>query len=158
MQKKIDYKNALFQAFVGVLCYFLFIRKDAVLTKPKLIVGDVMADGYEYHAKYFKYSEYFDKYQIPQQYERNWWVLSRMLDKIREKWGSAIIITKGYEPPLKVVIENDFQLCLAVQIYPKNSDYLGLYNLIKSMHSVGQITPSQFILMDSKQIKLSVNG
>lgn len=158
MLKKIDYKNSLFQAFVGMVCYFLFIRKETKIigNQPKLIVGDVLADGVQYKAKYFKDSEYFGKYAVPDKYERNWWLLARMLDKIREKFGSAILITKGYEPVTSGVITNSFQMCSSVQIYPKSADYVGLNMLIKVMQSSGEISPTEFILMDSGQIKLSI--
>ena len=67
MSEKLQIKNTLFQLSVGLIAYFLFIKNT--IAKPitkNLIVGDVVADGAPFTAKYFKDAEYFGSHAIPE--------------------------------------------------------------------------------------------
>ncbi|RKS98234.1 hypothetical protein [Chryseobacterium defluvii] len=105
-----------------------------------------------YQAKYFKDSEYFGKNKAPEKYYNSWKALSMILDKIRIAFGSAVIITKGYEPVYNGVILNSFNMCSAVQIYPQNNDYDHLFSVCKSLLNLGNISVKKLYQMDSKQI------
>lgn len=156
MKEKIQIKNTLFQVVLGLACYFLFLKSKE--KKATLIVGDVVGMGAEYVGKYFKDSEYFGRYAIPESYQKNWWVLCRMLDKIREKFGSAITITNGYQPSMTGIITDSFQMCLSVEIFATNGRNDELYQIIKGMQNTGQITPTEFRQLESNAIRLTIYG
>lgn len=159
MSEKLQIKNTLFQLSVGLIAYFLFIKNTlAKPTKANLIVGDVIADGAPFTAKYFKDSEYFGSHAIPDKYVKNWWSLARVLDEIRHNFGSAVLITQGYSPGVGGVITNTFSLCLSAKIYPANNDQYGLLNIAKALQAAGKINVSEIIKTSGGETQITING
>lgn len=154
MKDKLEIKNSLFQIGVGLVAYFLFIRKKE--PKKTLLVGDLLGEGTPYVSQYFKDSEYFGNYLIPELYHRNWLAMSKMLDKIRGRFGSAIVITKGYMPPLNGLITDLFQTCLAVEIYAQNNDNDRMHSVIVAMQNSGEIIPANIERKVSGAIKITL--
>lgn len=89
-----------------------------------------------YVPKYFKDKEYFGNWGTDHSYYPNWLRLAEQLDKIREKLGSPVIITKGYT---EVIGEsyNGFNRATWVQIRSNN---MGLYEVVRQMLRSGEIT------------------
>lgn len=133
--KTIFNKNTLFQLVAGVGLYFLFFRKPTKKL-PTVEVGDLVSDGVMYVAKWFTYAEYFGTKQVPADYEKNWWVLSRQLDKIRDEFGSPILITKGFED-FVFAPANKFGSCEAVHIKAQNGKNSELWNIVQNMKNQG---------------------
>lgn len=162
MKEKIQWKNTFLQLTVGVLAYYFFIRKTpeaiAQTISPELSVGDLQGEGFEYIGVYFKDSEYFGKYEKPEKYLSNYFRLLRQLDKIREKFGSAILIKKGYSPSFTGLITDTFQICQSVEIYPQNGNVSGLAKVINDNVSNGYLTIIESVRLSNNNIKISVNG
>lgn len=89
-----------------------------------------------YVPKYFKDKEYFGVWGTDHSYYPNWLRLAEQLDKIREKLGSPVIITKGYT---EVIGEsyNGFNRATWVQIRSNN---MALYEVVRAMLRSGEIT------------------
>lgn len=160
MRKKIDYKNTFFQVGVGLLVYFLFLRNEIkpIKKEPILIVGDLEGDGAEYSAIYFKDTEYFKNFPIPSQYVKNWNKLKRVLDAIRIRFGSAVLISRGYSPTLTGLITDSFQTCQSVEIRAQNGDNKTLSTLINSMQKSGEVVLTEIIFDGKTKIKMTING
>lgn len=158
-KNKIDYKNIILQSLVGLVGYFLFFKpKKNEVKKPFLVVGDLEGMGSEYQAIYFKDSEYFKNFGQPENYLKNWNKLKRYLDLIRIKFGSAIVITKGYAPSETGLITDTFQTCQSVEIYPQNNDIKGLKSVIAAMVSSGEIELLENLFTTKSTFKLTING
>ena len=156
MRQKINYKNAGFQLGIGVLAYFLFLKpKVDQPKKPTLIVGDLYDDGLDYQSTYFKQSEYFGKNEIPSEYQKNYTNLVRVLDKIRGRFGSPILISKGFERSGNGVISNGFQNCTSVVLQAQNNNGTLLKNVIDDMVRKGEISLIELNVLSSNQIKIT---
>lgn len=75
----------------------------------------------------------------------------RLLDPIRERWGSAIRVTSGYRcPELNKAVKgsrtSQHLKGQAADIVPVNGDIRGLFILIKKMRDEGKIEFGQLIL------------
>lgn len=158
-KNKIDYKNIILQSLVGLVGYFLFFKgiKNEV-KKPVLEVGNLEGLGLEYQAIWFKDSEYFKNFAQPDNYLKNWNKLKMVLDLIRIKFGSPVIITKGYAPSETGLITDTFQTCQSVEIYPQNNDVKGLKTIIASMVSSGEIVLLENIYTNKSHFKITING
>lgn len=160
MREKLQIKNTLFQVAVGLLAYFLFFRNTAVaqIKKPVVSSGDLVGEGVVYSATYFKDSEYFGKFPIPEKYVSNWWRLSKVLDSIRLKFGSAVLIKKGYYPSTTGLITDSFQMCTAVEITAQNGKNSELYNAALTLKNEGKINVLELVKLSSGNIKILISG
>ena len=158
MAQNNNYKKGAFQIAFGVAAYFLLTSFKANKKVPVLEVGNVADDGFDYQPIWFKDSEYFGQNEIPLIYRKNYTNLVRVLDKIRIKFGSAILITKGFEPSFDAPISNGFQNCTSVQIYPQNKNITFLKTLINDMVNRKEIIIDEHISLSNNQIKISKNA
>ena len=160
MREKIQIKNTLFQVALGLFCYFVFFRNTVAATpkKPVVTAGEISGDGVVYTAVYFKDSEYFGKFQIPEKYVVNWWKLSKVLDAIRSKFGSAVLIKKGYFPSTTGLITDSYQMCTAVEIAAQNGKNTALYNTALSLKNDGKIVVVELVKLTSGNIKILISG
>lgn len=155
---KINTKEMALNAVLGLVLYFAIKRLNTekpVKKKPVLSVGNVVTDAVgEYKATYFKDSEYFGTEKKPEAYVNNWVYLSQILDQIRIGFGSAVLITKGYEKPLDGVIRNGYNNCTEVCIYPKNQKYYDLQNVVTALINSGKISVSKWQMMSNNSIMI----
>lgn len=94
-------------------------------------------------------SRHIDNHPSPEVVD-NLEILIEMMDKIREKWGSPIIVTSGYRcPQLNTVIKgaknSSHMKGLACDFHPAKGKKSDLFKMIKEMMDSGEITVSQLI-------------
>lgn len=87
---------------------------------------------------------------IPEEYMENVNRLISLLDKIRERWGSPIIVNSGYRcPQLNRVVggskTSQHLTASAADIHPKKGSIKQLFNLIHEMIERGEIEVGQLI-------------
>lgn len=153
--QKVNKKELLIQLGFGIAFYLLIIKNQK--KTPTVNVGNVVSEVLsDYQPKYFKNSEYFGEVAPPVSYLNNYKQLVMILDKIRTAFGSAIVITKGYEMPFDGIVRTPFNNCLAVQIYPKNSQYNNLITIIKTLVNTNKISLNRWYEMESHQIYLEI--
>lgn len=156
---KIDYKNTFFQLSMGLIVYFLFIKQTIKADKkPNLIVGELEGLGLDYQAEFFQDKEYFKSFAIPENYLNNWNKLKYVLDTIRKKYGSAIVISRGYSPSETGLITDTFQTCQSAEIYPQNGNVKLLKKIISDLVVTGQIMVLENIFTSNSKFKITVNG
>lgn len=79
-------------------------------------------------------------------------LVDELLDPVRERWGSPIIVTSGYRcdklnshPKVKGSKTSQHRYGQAADIIPKNGDVKGLFELIVSMIKSGELEVGQLI-------------
>lgn len=113
--------------------------------------------NYAKTAKYFKVTEYMGASAVPKLYSGNLDLLFFNLDKIREKWGSAIAINYGFDSR---PVENElnatcYQRCLCVAIFPKVGNTILLNQMILNMRENKQISNCTIVHEPNKYIYIS---
>ncbi|SEF62079.1 hypothetical protein SAMN05421847_0472 [Halpernia humi] len=150
---KVNYKSIFLQSFLGVIGYFIF---QSFNKKSVLSLGIGSADFTDYQPKYFTKQEYFKNFDIAAAYLKNWYGLSRIMDKIRIAFGSPVLISRGYEKPTNENL-NDYNQCLAVDLTPQNKDVVKFKNTVQSLIDSNQIQLSEFIPLTNNNFKITVN-
>lgn len=147
--------------------WFALLTGNLDFYNPKkngtLTVGDVTLletesyTNYAVNAKYFKISEYMKNNSVPEVFRGNLDLLYYNLDKIREQWGSSIVIVTGYDSQPFTDVENTncYQRCLCVRIMPKIGTSILLTNLITSLRDAKKIMNCEIIHHPNQYIYLS---
>jgi len=145
--KKEIRKNTIMQIAAGFLLYVL-MRPQPVKT-PVLSVGPVTPVAPDYVSTYFKDSEYFGKNVIPVDYYGNWLLMAEQLDKIREAWGTPVLIKKGY-----TIKEEKYAACRAVEIYPQNNNHTRFAEIVQFIN--GELLVNKIQKLSNNNIYIEI--